>query len=97
MVFRDFSGAQAAMTCSTSVRPPARCKTFATPDFRRVPFPAARITTARSLAGISSLILRDQNQFRKCVEVSSSRKVSNQRPQEKEPLPGLPPAYERRE
>jgi hypothetical protein len=33
-------------------------------DFSRVPFPAARMTTARSLAGIIPIILREQNQFR---------------------------------
>src|SRR5579884_4382798 len=31
-------------TCSMSVRPPARCSTFAFRDFIRVPRPAARIT-----------------------------------------------------
>src|SRR5580704_634640 len=44
-----FSGSQARTTCSMSVRPPARCSTFARLDFKRVPFPAARTTIARSL------------------------------------------------
>src|SRR5207253_2176935 len=46
---RAFSGSQARISCSTSVRPPARCSTFARLDFSRVPLPAARITMARSL------------------------------------------------
>src|SRR5258706_9437612 len=52
MTVRDFSGVHAAMTCSTRLRPPARCRTFAKLDLSRVPFPAARMTTARSLAAI---------------------------------------------
>src|SRR5882762_8747599 len=48
-VWRAFSGSQARTICSTSVRPPARCSTFARLDFSRVPLPAARMTMARSL------------------------------------------------
>src|SRR6202022_5112302 len=49
MVFLAPNGVHARITCSTSVRPPARCNTLARLDFRRVPLPAARMTTARSL------------------------------------------------
>src|SRR6266567_6600732 len=48
-VSRPFSGSQARTICSTNVRPPARCNTFARLDFSRVPLPAARITLVRSL------------------------------------------------
>src|ERR1700730_16891428 len=48
MISRPLSGWQARTTCSTSERPPARCNTFASVDFKRVPLPAARITMTTS-------------------------------------------------
>ena len=53
--FARLSGWQARTTCSTSERPPARCSTFASADFSRVPLPAARTITAKSEFGISPL------------------------------------------
>src|SRR5579863_1182161 len=48
----------ACTTCSTSVRPPARCSTFARFDFSRVPFPAANTTTTNSLFAIFVILAR---------------------------------------
>src|ERR1700730_10791761 len=45
MCSADVTPAAAWTTCSTSVSPPARCRTLARLDFIRVPRPAARITT----------------------------------------------------
>src|SRR5215469_5874113 len=53
-VSRALSGSHAPRICSTRVRPPARCNTFARLDLRRVPFPAARTITARSWLDIPS-------------------------------------------
>src|ERR1700730_412665 len=55
MISRPLSGWQARTTCSTSERPPARCNTFASADFRRVPFPAVRITMTTSEFAINTL------------------------------------------
>jgi len=51
MISRGFKGWQARTTCSTRVRPPARCSTFASADFSRVPLPAASTTTTGVDAG----------------------------------------------
>ena len=68
-------GAHARSTCSTSVRPPAWCSTFARFDFSRVPLPAANTTIARSLVAISRSILGELPSFAKCRFVNTMRKA----------------------
>ena len=58
MTARGLSGWQARTTCSTSARPPARCSTLAKLERKRVPLPAARMTTLKSGSDMSAFILR---------------------------------------
>src|SRR5712692_1647714 len=55
-ISRAPSGMQARTTCSMSGRPPAWCSTLASCECRRVPWPAARMTMAKSLEGIGVLL-----------------------------------------